>query len=84
MAIPKVDRRSAGRRTLDEQIATEPQKAPLELPADAACSPVETYLGRIRKRPLAVTGVVENGLVRPLDPAVKLAERSRVIIMAAE
>jgi hypothetical protein len=32
----------------------------------------------------AVAGVVENGLVRPLDPAVKLAEHSRVIIVASE
>jgi hypothetical protein len=29
-------------------------------------------------------GVVENGLVRPLDPAVKLPEHSRVIIVASE
>jgi len=40
-------------------------------------------LGR-RHRPLAVAGVVENGLVRPLDPAVKLPEHSRVIIVASE
>jgi hypothetical protein len=33
---------------------------------------------------VAVAGVVENGLVRPLDPAVKLPERSRVIIVALE
>jgi hypothetical protein len=33
---------------------------------------------------VAVAGVVENGLVRPLDPAVKLPERSRVIIVATE
>jgi hypothetical protein len=45
---------------------------------------VEAHLGRLRRRPLAVAGVVENGLVRPLDPAVKLAEHSRVIIVAAE
>jgi hypothetical protein len=28
--------------------------------------------------------VVENGLVRPLDPAVRLREHSRVIIVASE
>ena len=50
---------------------------------DAPSSPVEAHLGR-RLRPLAVAGVVENGLVRPLDPAVKLPEHARVIIVAAE
>jgi hypothetical protein len=33
---------------------------------------------------VAVVGIVENGLVRPLDPAVKLAEHTRVIIVTAE
>jgi hypothetical protein len=45
--------------------------------------PVEDHLARHR-RPIAVAGVVENGLVRPLDPKVKLSERSRVIIVASE
>jgi len=45
--------------------------------------PVEAHLARLR-RPVAVAGVVENGLVRPLDPSVKLPERSRVIIVATE
>lgn len=58
--------------------------APLELPSDASSAPVETHVGRYRTRPVAVAGVVENGLVRPLDPAVKLTEHSRVIIVASE
>jgi hypothetical protein len=57
---------------------------PLELPPDAPFSPVEGHLGRERRRPVAVAGIVENGLVRPLDPAVKLPEHSRVIIVASE
>ncbi len=57
--------------------------APLELPDNAPSSTVETHLGRLH-RPLAVPGVVENGLVRPLDPTVKLPERARVIIVASE
>lgn len=84
MPDPEVDTRSPGRRTRDEQIVAEPQMAPLELPPGAPSSPVETYLARQRRRPVAVAGVVENGLVRPLDPAVKLAEHSRVIIVASE
>jgi hypothetical protein len=84
MTTPGVDQRSPGRRARDEQIAAEPQLAPLELPPDATPSPVEAHLGRLHRRPLAVAGIVENGLVRPLDPAVKLPEHSRVIIVASE
>jgi len=84
MTIPEADERSPERRARDEQIAAEPQMAPPELPPDARSSPVETHLVRRGRRPVAVAGVVENGLVRPLDPAVKLPERSRVIIVASE
>ncbi|MGH7128289.1 MAG: hypothetical protein ACREJB_03455 [Planctomycetaceae bacterium] len=84
MTIPEADERSPGRRARDEQIATEPQMPPPGLPPDAAPSPMEAHLTRQHRRPLAVAGVVENGLVRPLDPAVKLPERARVIIVAAE
>lgn len=58
--------------------------APLDLPPDAVPSPVEAYLARPQRNPLAVAGVVENGVVRPLDPAVKLTEHSRVIIVTSE
>ena len=84
MSTPEPDKRSVGRRARDEQIAAEHHIAPLELPPDAPSSPVEAHLGQHRRRPIAVAGVVENGLVRPLDPAVKLAEHSRVIIVATE
>jgi hypothetical protein len=84
MTTPGVDQRSPGRRARDEEIAAEPPLAPPELPPDAAPAPVEAHLGRGRGRPLAVAGIVENGLVRPLDPTVKLPERSRVIIVASE
>jgi hypothetical protein len=83
MSIPDMDQRSAARRARHEQIAAEPQLLPLELPSDASPSPVEVHLGRYR-RPVAVAGVVENGVVRPLDPTVRLLEHSRVIIVASE
>ncbi len=83
MTTPEADQRSPGRRARDEQIAAEPGMPPLELPTDAEASPVEAHLGGPR-HPVAVVGVVENGLVRPLDPTVKLAEHSRVIIVASE
>jgi hypothetical protein len=79
------DHRSAERRARDEQIAAEALLEPPKLPANAPTAPLETYLGRSRvTRPLAVAGIVENGLVRPLDPGVKLPERSRVIIVTAQ
>jgi hypothetical protein len=76
------DQRSPQRQAQDERIASEPPLAPLTLPAGAVPLPVEAHLAR-QGRPVAVVGVVENGLIRPLDPGVKLPERSRVIIVAA-
>lgn len=84
MTNPTADQRSPERRVRDDEIAAEPQLPPPELPPDAVPSPVEAHLGRLHRRPVAVAGVVENGLIRPLDPTVKLPERSRVIIVAAE
>jgi pyruvate dehydrogenase E2 component (dihydrolipoamide acetyltransferase) len=46
-------------------------------------APMDEILAAAR-RPVAIVGIVENGLVRPLDPTVKLSERSRVIIVATE
>ncbi len=84
MTTPKLDERSPERRARDEQIAAEPPMPPLELPLEAPATPLETHLDRKHSRPVAFVGVVENGLVRPLDPAVKLPERSRVIIVVSE
>jgi hypothetical protein len=70
-------------RLCDAQIAAEPPLAPPGLLPDAASSPLEAHLLRSARHPLAVAGVVENGLVRPLDPAVKLPEHALVIIVAA-
>jgi len=84
MITPTPDQRSAVRRLRDEQIAAEPPLPPPELPPDTVPLPVEAHLSRRHGRLLAVAGVVENGLVRPLDPAVKLQEHARVIIVASE
>lgn len=82
MPIPEVDTRSPERRAIDEQIAAEPPLPIPDLPTGQLPRPVEAFLAR--RRPVAVAGVVENGLVRPLDPAVILPERSRVIIVTTE
>lgn len=84
MTTPDTDERSPERRARDEQIAAEPPLPPPELPPDASGMPVESHLNRQCRHPVAVVGVVENGLVRPLDPDVKLPEHARVIIVAAE
>lgn len=78
------DQRSPERRAQDERIAAEHPLAPLQLAPDAAAEPVEAHRARRGRRPVAVAGVVENGVVRPLDASVKLVEHSRVIIVASE
>ncbi len=83
MTITEVDSRSPERKVRDERIAAEPSLAPPELPADAEPLSVETHLSR-QSHPVAITGIVENGMVRPVDPEVKLTEHSRVIIVTSE
>jgi hypothetical protein len=84
--MPKaaVDDRSPERHLRDEQIAAEPLLPPMKLPPDAVPLPLETHLKPRQRQPLALLGVVENGLVRPLDPTVTLPENMRVIIVAAK
>ena len=84
MAIPEADDRSAERRLRDEQIAAEPLLPPPDVLAHAAPKPMELHQKRKLRQPIAVSGVVENGVVRPLDPSVILPEHARVIIVAAE
>jgi hypothetical protein len=78
------DHRSPARKQQDEQIAAEPRLDPPQLPADAQPAPVEEHLARHRPHPIAVAGIVENGVARPLDRSVKLPERARVIIVTSQ
>ncbi|HEV3006578.1 MAG TPA: hypothetical protein VGX78_19060 [Pirellulales bacterium] len=77
------DTRSERRKALDEQLADEP-RLPI---ADAAPGdrprPLEEHL-RSRRRPVAVVGVVENGVIRLLYAEVKLPEQTRVIVVASD
>lgn len=84
MATPELDTRNDERKRQDEQIASAPKLPAPHIASGAQPLPVESHLRRQRSRPLAVAGIVENGLVRPLDPQVKLAEHARVIIVASE
>ena len=83
MTVAGVDSRSPERRVRDERIAAEPQMAPPELPPDATPLSMDAHQLRLA-HPVAIRGIVENGIVRPLDPDVKLPEHSRVIIVASE
>lgn len=84
MTASQPDLRSEQRKIQDEVIAAEPKLAPPDLPPGQQPRPVEEYLRPPSRRPLAVLGIVENALVRPLDARVKLPERSRVIMVAID
>ena len=76
------DTRSAARRAQDEQIAEEPLLSPAALPPGAVPISVDAHLPRAGRHPLAIQGVVENGMIRLISPGVILPERSRVIVVA--
>jgi len=84
MPTPQPDLRSERRKVLDEQFASEPHLPhPAILPSEQPRPlPLERHLRH--RNPVAVVGVVENGMVRLLDPRVRLPEQSRVIVVAAE
>jgi hypothetical protein len=84
MITPSPDNRSADRKALDEQLAADQPLPPPNIPVGAAATPLETHLRGRQTRPVAVAGIVEKGLVRPIDPTVHLPERARVIIVASE
>lgn len=82
MPTPQPDTRSDHRKTLDEQLAAEPL-LPIEAPDPGeVLRPLEAHLRPLH--PVAVVGVVENGVVRLLDTGVTFPERSRVIVVAAD
>lgn len=64
MTAPAPDLRGPLRRARDEQIASDFQMPISELPTGALAPPVEAHLA-FRPRPIAVVGIVENGLVAP-------------------
>jgi hypothetical protein len=77
------DDRTAEQQARDEALAAEPPLAPPDLPEEVTPAPVEEHLRRMHK-PIAVPGVIENGVARPLDQTVQLPEHSRVIIIARD
>jgi len=81
MATISPDERTDQRKRKDEAIASEPPLSPLDLPAGAEALPIEEHLWKRRRKPQAFLGVVENGVVRPVDPDVRLPDRSSVIIV---
>ncbi len=82
MITSKQDQRTEERKRADEAIASEPPLAPLDLPANAQPRPVEEHLRKRSLRPQAFLGIVQNGVIRPVDPDVRLRDHSSVIIVA--
>jgi len=84
MIRPQPDDRSDLQRASDERIAAEAPLPPPVLAPGAVPLPLEAILRGRSGSPFAIAGIVENGLVKPLDPAVRLPEHARVIIVAAQ
>ena len=83
MIRPQPDDRSDLQRASDERIAAEAPLPPPVLAPGAVPLALEAILRGRSGNPFAIAGIVENGLVKPLDPAVRLPEHARVIIVAA-
>ena len=81
MATISPDERSEERKRQDEAIASEPQHQPLDVSAGTQALPIEEHIRKRRRRPQAFLGVVENGVIRPVDPDVRLQDHSSVIIV---
>ena len=84
MIRPQPDDRSDLQRASDERIAAEAPLPPPVLAPGAVPLHLEAILRGRSGNPFAIAGIVENGLVKPLDPAVRLPEHARVIIVAAQ
>lgn len=82
MPIPQPDIRSEHRKALDEQLAAAPLQPIPEPSSGDVPRPLETHLRP--RRPVAVVGIVENGVVRLLDEGVSIPEHSRVIVVASD
>jgi hypothetical protein len=82
MPIPQPDMRTERRKAYDEQLASESQLPHPNIPAGEQPRPIEAHIRH--RRPVAIVGVVENGMVRLLDPHTTLPEQSRVIVVASE
>lgn len=76
------DDRNEERRRLDDQLATEPRKPRPPVAADEGPKPMESFLRpEDLPRPKAAVGVIEKGVVRPLDEELRLPEHRRVLIV---
>ena len=83
MTSPEVDQRSPARRRRTSRSRPSPRWHRPSCLLTPSCRPSRpTSVNSVA--PVAVAGIVENGLVRPLDAAVKLPEHARVIIVATE
>jgi hypothetical protein len=77
------DDRTDERRALDEAIANGAKLPIPELAEGYPRSSMEEHLAKLY-RPVAVPGVIENGVVRLLDSTISLPEHTRVIVVATQ
>jgi hypothetical protein len=82
MPTPQPDTRSERRKAFDEQLASESHLPHPNIRAGEQPRPIDDHIRH--RRPVAIVGVVENGMVRLLDPHMTLPEQSRVIVVASE
>jgi hypothetical protein len=84
MRTPEPDTRSEWRKKKDEEIAEEVEREMLPIPELAPGETIKSF-SEIQKelssRPNAIWGVVENGVVRPMDASIRLPEGAEVVIV---
>ena len=83
MPTPQADTRSESRKTLDEQLAAAPLLPFPDIGPESKPSPLQAHL-RPRRGPMAVRGVVENGVIRLLDSKVTFPEQTHVLVVASD
>jgi hypothetical protein len=77
------DDRTQERRALDDAIANEVKLPIPDHIEEYPRSSMEEHLEKLY-RPVAVPGVIENGVVRLLDSTISLPEHTPVIVVASQ
>jgi hypothetical protein len=77
-----MDDRTEDQKQQDEQIASGPKNPRPELTSDVSPKPIEEFFApEDIPSPKAIVGIVENGIVKPVDSSQPLKEHSKVLIV---
>ena len=77
-----MDDRSKNQKIRDEQIASSPKNSRPKPASEASPKPIEEFLApEDIPSPRAIVGIVEDGVVKPLDTSQALKEHSKVLIV---